>query len=307
MYVLPNSCLRLDTADHLSPSDVHLISQFAPRTQLLAAAVVSVPRYVFDLELTAFLQTTCDEQCPQVVVLRGLASYPFALQGDDTPSDLDKVRPNPVTLILLFRSYATSESDVVAGKGQVLHERIPGSTVHPYARLVRVSEFESDAILVHDVTPYPRNRSEQPQVTTESLWVTIDALARQKGLRLGPWGLESTLWFVWKELIAQNLLYPVLVWKIEDETPLCNQTVLLRKQVSFGMDYSVRQSYACSIGSSIRNIIERVLDRGAETDEAKAPWELKLEAQSFGLEEGDLITAEIISAELRESEESFNH
>ncbi len=64
--------------------------------------------------------------------LEWLASYPFALQGDDTPpSDLDKVRPNPVTLILLFRSYATSDSDEVAGKGQVLLERIPGSTVHP--------------------------------------------------------------------------------------------------------------------------------------------------------------------------------
>lgn len=306
MYVLPNSCIRLDTSDHLSPSDVYLVSQLAPRTQYLATVVVSVPRYVFDLELAAFLQTTCDEQCPQVVVLRGLASCPFALQRDDTPSDLGKVRPNPVTLIVLFRSYATSESDAVAGKGQVLQERIPGSAVHRYARLVRVTEFETDAILVHDVITYPRKPIEQPQVTTESLWATIDAIAQQKGLRLGPWGLESTLWFVWNELIAQNLLCPVLVWKIEDETPLCQQTILLRGQPHIGTDPVLCQSYVSSIDPAIRTVVESVLDRGVETNEAKARWELQLEAHSFGLEEGDLITAEIIRAELRECEESVN-
>ena len=306
MYVLPNSCIRLDTSNHLSPSDVYLVSQLAPRTQYLATVVVSVPRYVFDLELDGYLQTTCDEQCPQVVVLRGLASCPFALQGDDTPSDLDKVRPNPVTLIVLFRSHDSKGTDDVASNGQVLHERIPGSTVHPYARLVRVSEFETDAILVHDVTSYPRNRSEQPQNTAESLWVALGAIAQQKGHRLGPWGLESTLWFVWRELIAQNLLCPVLVWKIEDETPLCQQTTLLRRQAHIGTDPVLCQIYVSSIDPEIRTVVESVLDRGVETNEAKARWELQLESHSFHLEEGDLITAEIIRAELRESEESVN-
>ncbi|MBK7033391.1 MAG: hypothetical protein IPH49_09020 [Ignavibacteria bacterium] len=305
MFVLPNSCIRLDAADNLSPSDVHRISQFAPRTQFLAAAVVAVPQYVLDLELDGYLQTTYDEQCPQVVVLRGLASFPFALQGDDTPSDLDKVRPNPVTLIVLFRSYATSESDAVASKGRDLQLRIPGSTVHPYARIVRVCEFETDAILVHDVITYPRNRSEQPQVTTESLWATIDALARQKGLRLGPWGLEHTLWLVWRELVEQNLLCPVLVWMIEDETPLCNQTILLRRQAHIGTDSVLWQSYVSS-RPCYCTVIESVLDRGVETNEAKARWELQLEAQSLHLEEGDQITAEIVLAEVRESEESVN-
>lgn len=260
--------------------------------------VVSVPRYVFDLELTTFLQTICDERCPKVVVVRGLASSPFALQDHDTPSAIDKIKPNPVTMIVLFRSYATSEADAVAGKGQVLHERLPGSTVHPYTRLVRVTEFESDAVLVHDVITYPTKRSEQPEVTTESLWATIDALARQKGLRLGPWGLESTLWFVWKELIAQNLLYPVLVWKIEDETPRCQQARLLLKQAFCGTDPVLRQSYVNSIDPAVRAVIESILDRGVETNEAKARWELQLEAQTYGLEESDLITSEIVRAEL---------
>lgn len=239
--------------------------------------------------------------------LEWLASYPFALQGDDTPpSDLDKVRPNPVTLIVMFRNHTSSETDTAAGKGQVLHERISGSTVHPYARLVRVGEFETDAILVHDVITYPRNRSEQPQNTAESLWVATGAIAQQKGLRLGPWGLESTLWFVWKELIAQNLLYPVLVWKIEDETPLCQQTILLRRQAHIGNDPVLCQSYVSSLDPATRTVIESVLDRGVETNEAKARWELQLESHSFHLEEGDLITAEIIRAELRECEESVN-
>ena len=132
------------------------------------------------------------------------------------------------------------------------------------------------------------------------------AIAQQKGLRLGPWGLESTLWFVWKELIAQNLNYTTLVWKIEDEIPRCQQARLLRKQAFIGTDPVLWQSHVSSLDPNIRTVIESVLDRGVESNEAKAPWELKLEAQSFGLEEGDLITAEIVRAELRESEESVN-
>jgi|GEM_PF-6939455 len=49
---------------------------------------------------------------------------------------------------------------------------------------------------------------------------------------------------------------------------------------------------------------ESVLDRSVETNEAKARWELQLESHSFHLEEGDLITAEIIGAEVREFEAS---
>lgn len=304
MYVLPNSCIRLDVADHLSPPDVYLVSQLAPRTQFLAVAVVAVPRYASNLELTTFLETICDDTCPQVVVLRGLTTNPFALQGDDTPADIAKIRPNPVTLIVLFRGNDSTGTDDVASKGRDLQLRIPGSTVHPYARLVRVAEFESDAILVHDVIVYPINRSEQPQVTAESLWAVIDTLAMQRGLHLGPWGLENTLWLVWRELIAQNVQCPTLVWRIEDEIPQCNQTVLLRKQVSFGMDYSIRQSYACMIDPSFRAVIEGVIDHGIEVEEDKARWEMILQAQTYGLEEGDLITAEIVRAELIEFEAS---
>ncbi|MBK6419344.1 MAG: hypothetical protein IPF79_09180 [Ignavibacteria bacterium] len=211
-----------------------------------------------------------------------------------------------MTLIVLFRGNDSTGTDDVASKGRDLQLRIPGSTVHPYTRLVRVIEFESDAVLVHEAITYPRKPLEQPQVTTESLWVTTDAIARQKGLQLGPWGLEHTLWLVWRELITQNLLCPVLVWKIEDETPLCNQTILLRRQARFGTDFVLWQSYVSMIDPSIRSVIESVLERGVEINEGKARWELQLEAQSFHLEEGDLITAEIIRAVLRELEESSN-
>lgn len=159
---------------------------------------------------------------------------------------------------------------------------------------------------MHDVISHPRYHSEQPQNTAESLWVATGAIAQQKGLRLGPWGIERTLWFIWRELVEPNLLYPVLVWKIEDEAPRCQQTILLRRQARFGTDPVLCQSYVSSIDPAIRTVVESVLDRGVETNETKARWELQLESHSFHLEEGDLITAEIIRAELRECEESVN-
>lgn len=304
MYVLPTTCIRLEDSDNLTPGNVHLLSQLAPRTQYLAAAVVTVPCYVFDLELEAFLQSTSDKACGQVVVLRGLASSPFALTGDDTPADLDKVRPNPMTLIVLFRSHSLPGSDDVADMGRGLQQRIPFSTLHPYARLVRVNEIESDAVLVHEVIEFPKQRPEPLQITAESLWVVIDALAMQKGIQLGPWGMEWALWCLWRDMIAQNIQCPVMIWTLEDEIPRCEQTRLLRKQASFGVDPVIRQSCVSSMDPLVRTLIEVLVDRGIESDESKARRELCLEAQCYGLNEGDLITAEVVRSELREFKES---
>lgn len=306
MFVLPTSCIRLDTAGHLSPESIHLISGLAPQTQYLAAAVVSVHRYLYDLELDTYLHTTCDESCPHVVVLRGLASSPFALQEDDSPADLERVRPNPETLIVLFRCHTSTEHDTVANKSHALHQRIPGSSLHLYSRLVRVTEFETDAVLVHDVIVFPKQRPVQTQITSESLWVTINAVASQKGHVLGPWGFDTILWYVWQELIATEAPYPPLSWCIEDEIPHCLQTKLLRKQSVFEFDPVLRQSYISSIDPAVRSVIESVLERGVETSESKARREMRLVAQSFGLVDGDLITADIVKAELQEFQESSN-
>ena len=128
---------------------------------------------------------------------------------------------------------------------------------------------------MHDVISHPRDHSEQPQNIAESLWVAPGAIAQQKGLRLGPWGIERTLWFIWRELVEQNLLCPLLVWKIEDETPRCQQTFLPRRQAHIGTDSVLCQSYVSSIDPAIRTVVESVLDRGVETNEAKACLELQ--------------------------------
>ncbi len=71
------------------------------------------------------------------------------------PADIEKFRPNPVTLIVLFRRHNSTGTTDVASKGRALQLRIPGSSVHQYARLVRVRDFKSDAVVEHDIIMFP--------------------------------------------------------------------------------------------------------------------------------------------------------